>query len=169
MVSNDREISHKFRFRRNLANKPLWLFVLSIGSQISAATVLAQVKEAPASKPVIEKLSSAPDNFPIGPYAGNVISTEYQRNTSAHGSSLTATTRTKDEPSVAFAWYQSQLKGGGWSVILPASANLNAVQMAGKLLMLKAYKGNTALMVCCSKLTGTYTTILVTASQKGDK
>jgi hypothetical protein len=142
------------------------LIILTLTQVFLCPPSNAQVAQRTAAKPVIETLTAAPQDFPVSPYPRNLIgATQYQRNGSVLAQSVSATTKTKDDPGTTFEWYQDQLKSGGWSVQTPTAANTPQAQLDGKLYMLRASHGHTTVIVCCSKLTTPYTTITVTSSQ----
>ena len=112
-----------------------------------------------------QKLDNAPV-FPVPIYTGNVLATNYMQVPTANGLALTATTRTADDPSLPFAWYQNFLSRNDWTVVLPKNESASPSERNGNLLMLKASKDNTSLLIICSKMQRSkFTTVNVTTMQ----
>ncbi|PWU01567.1 MAG: hypothetical protein C5B53_02735 [Candidatus Melainabacteria bacterium] len=112
-----------------------------------------------------QKLDNAPA-FPVPIYTGNVLATNFVQVPTANGLALTATTRTGDEPSVPFAWYQNFLSRNDWTIVLPKNESASPAERNGNLYMLKASKDKTSLLIICSKMQRSkFTTVNVTAMQ----
>lgn len=150
----------------NLAIKSDPVFVMLLLSLFAAPpSFAADIQRGAPGRPLTggQKLDSVPSSFPVPIYTGNVLSTNFMQVPTANGLSLTATTRTGDDPSLPFAWYQNLLTRNDWVVVLPRSENATPAETNGSLLMLKASKDNTKVLIICSKMPRSkFTTVNVT-------
>jgi hypothetical protein len=144
-------------------------FILALVISLSLpATASAQARRTSPILPPVQKLANAPAAFPVPIYNQNIISTEFIRGQAVSGKSptITAVTRTGDDPSVPFEWYENILGRQGWSVVLPKNDSGALAQKSGRLLMLKANKDNYNLLITCIRMQRfPYTTVSVCAME----
>ena len=163
----NRAANHDSRSRRFKA-VPALSILLSVLLLLPCSSAFGQSQNRQRSRVLsgAQKLTSAPASFPVPIYQQNVISTDYTSVPTSRGVAVTATTKTNDDPSVPFEWYENFLSRNGWTVVLPKNEGTTPAQKSGNLLMLKANKDNDALMIICSKMPRIpYTTVSVSSMQ----
>lgn len=92
--------------------------------------------------------SQIPINFPVPPYTSNVVSTSFINSTKGSPTATVGIT-TKDPLDTVFQWYQTQLRGAGWTLNIAAPKLIVKLGKQGQFLMLDGEKEKQGIKVFC--------------------
>ncbi|MBP6745505.1 hypothetical protein KA344_09720 [bacterium] len=92
--------------------------------------------------------SQIPINFPVPPYTSNVVSTSFINSTKGSPTATVGIT-TKDPLDTVFQWYQTKLRGAGWTLNVAAPKLIVKLGKQGQFLMLDGEKEKQGIKVFC--------------------